>query len=527
MSTALADVGDLESVEAELSVGPGAIANYARMSYTMWHALAEFIDNSTQSRANYSEVIDPVLEAEGQPLVVKINHNRLKRTLTIEDNSIGMSRDRLLEALKIANPTPDSVGRSKYGMGMKTAACWIGQRWTIITTEYGSTEEWTAAVDVDAIAFKGAKVLVTGREVGADEHYTKIIIEDLNRNIQLRTEDTIKGYLGSMYRFDIEGGRLKILYNDNEVKPPEDYDLDTDPEGKIMRTDLPEKVIGGKKVTGWFGVMRKGGRKFGGFSLFQNERQIQGFPNAWKPASIYGGVDDEGANNLVAQRLIGVLNLDGFAVSHTKDAILFANDEEEELEKWLTEQTKHYRTYAATRRGPKAGWSREKVKDLIASMKGEFTNPEMTDAVNTSFLPPIDAIEASNQKQLETLSEEDSVGTMKVSAELQVIVSLVEKSEFEPHAILVAGAAPGTIHVIINGLHPYFTSLEAADAIEECLKQYIYEAIAEYRVSQLAGRVNPDSARRYKDGLLRVNELRANNVASAVQDGKFETKLGS
>lgn len=91
----------------------------------------------------------------------------------------------------------------------------------------------------------------------------------------------------------------------------------------------------------------------------------------------------------------------------------------------------------------------------------------------------------------------------------------------------VAGAAPGTIHVIINGLHPYFSSLEAADAIEECLKQYIYEAIAEYRVSQLAGRVNPDSARRYKDGLLRVNELRANNVASAVQDGKFETKLGS
>src|SRR5262249_37933653 len=98
-------------------------------------------------------------------------------------------------------------------MGMKTAACWIGRRWRVITCEWGSGEEWTAEIDVDGIAHNGKKVPLTFRKVGTDEHYTKLIITDLHRNIQKRTEETIRGYLGSMYRFDIRDGKLKVLYN--------------------------------------------------------------------------------------------------------------------------------------------------------------------------------------------------------------------------------------------------------------------------------------------------------------------------
>src|SRR5687768_10554567 len=125
----------MESNEAELSIGPSAIEAYSRLSYTMWYALAEFIDNSTQSRLNYDSIIDGVLEEEKQPLIVSITHNRTKKEITIEDNSIGMTKDKLTEALKIANPTKDSRGRSQYGMGMKTAACWIGGKWTVTTCE--------------------------------------------------------------------------------------------------------------------------------------------------------------------------------------------------------------------------------------------------------------------------------------------------------------------------------------------------------------------------------------------------------
>src|ERR1700691_1733470 len=112
--------------EAELSIGSKAIDAYSRLNYSMWFALAEFVDNSTQSRENYDYMLNDILKEEGAPLTVKIVHNRQTKELTIEDNSIGMTKDDLIAGLRIAQPTPDSKGRSKYGMGMKTAACWLG-----------------------------------------------------------------------------------------------------------------------------------------------------------------------------------------------------------------------------------------------------------------------------------------------------------------------------------------------------------------------------------------------------------------
>ena len=166
-----------------LVVGPKAIDAYSRLSYTMWFALAEFVDNSTQSKENYDSVIDEVLKQEGSPLTVSIVHHRQLKEIHIEDNSIGMDKNDLVNALKIANPTGDSKGRSKYGMGMKTAACWIGRRWQVVTCEWGSGEEWTADVDVDAIAKGDNRVPLTMRNVDSGAHYTKIIIkENANNN---------------------------------------------------------------------------------------------------------------------------------------------------------------------------------------------------------------------------------------------------------------------------------------------------------------------------------------------------------
>ena len=182
----------------ELTIGSGAIKNYARMPYTMWFALAEFIDNSTQSRLNYPELVDEVLKKEGTPLIVEIKYNTTKRELTITDNSIGMSNDDLIAALKIANPTKDSKGRSKYGKGMNTAACWIGNTWKIETSELTGGEEWTAIVYVDDIAAGDTKVPLTMKAVSKDDHYTRIIISNLNRNFQARTDETIKSYISSI-----------------------------------------------------------------------------------------------------------------------------------------------------------------------------------------------------------------------------------------------------------------------------------------------------------------------------------------
>ena len=516
------------TAEAVLQIGPQALSAYSRLSYTMWHALAEFIDNSTQSRLNYDNIIDEVLNEEGTPLVVEITYHKLDRRITITDNSIGMTKDDLTEALRVAHPTIDSKGRSKYGMGMKTAACWIGKHWKVITSEWGSAEQWTADVDVEAIAHRGAKVPLTMESVESDKHFTIVEISELNRNIQKRTEENIRAYLGSMYRNDILEGRLKILYGGEEIAVPDQAPFDTDAQGVPMKIELKDVVIGGKPITGWVGVLKKGGRKFGGFSLFQNGRQIQGFPNAWKPRSIFGGVDDEGANNLVAQRLTGVLNLDGFEVSHTKDAILFQGDEEEDLEKKLAEITSDYRAYATKRRGEKTQqWTREKIRDLVKTMSEEFGSAEMGDAVNNTILPPIAAIVANNQRQVSALSEDDYVADFTVGGELVIRVALQERSENDQYVAIVADAQPNAFTIVINRLHPYYESLETSEAIDECIRQYIYDAIAEYRVHKQQAAISPTSVRRAKDTLLRVQELRIDNAAAALERADLTATVAS
>ncbi|PXA80765.1 hypothetical protein DMC25_21020 [Caulobacter sp. D4A] len=293
-----------------------------------------------------------------------------------------------------------------------------------------------------------------------------------------------------------------------------------------MRLDLDGLEVGGKTITGWVGVLRKGGRKFGGFSLFQNGRQIQGFPNAWKPRSIFGGVDDEGANNLVAQRLTGVLNLDGFEVSHTKDAILFQGDEEEELETKLAKITSDYRAYATQRRGDKTQlWTREKIRDLVQNISKEFATSEMGDAVSNTVLPPLSAIIANNERQASSLTEDDFLAEFRVANQINIKVALQERSENDYYVTIVAAAEPDTIDIIINRLHPYYESLETTEAIDECIRQFVFDAISEYKVHKQQATVNPNSARRAKDTLLRVQELRITNAAGALEREDLKTTV--
>jgi hypothetical protein len=151
---------------------------------------------------------------------------------------------------------------------------------------------------------------------------------------------------------------------------------------------------------------------------------------------------------------------------------------------------------------------------MVRSLSKEFTNDEMKDAVSTTMLPPLDTIIANNQQQVASLSQDDNIATYQVSSDLRVVVSMQDRSEFEPYVTLAADAQDGTIHVIINRLHPYYSSQESTDAAEECYRQFIYDAIAEYRVAKLQARVSPDSVRRFKDALLRVQDLRIENAAA-------------
>lgn len=125
----------------EMKIGLDAINSYKRLAYTPWHALAEFVDNSTQSYFDNKETLDVVFAKGGEILEVSISYEKDAGQLRISDNSIGMSLADLERALHVALPPKNTNGRSKYGMGLKTAACWLGNVWTIKTKKLGDTVE--------------------------------------------------------------------------------------------------------------------------------------------------------------------------------------------------------------------------------------------------------------------------------------------------------------------------------------------------------------------------------------------------
>ena len=122
----------------QLIIGPEAITSYRRLAYSPWHAIAEFVDNSTQSYFDNRAVLDEQMQKdEDRLLTVSIVYDKNNDLLRVADNAMGMSVLELEQALHVARPPANTSGRSKYGMGMKTAACWIGNKWTVTTKKLG------------------------------------------------------------------------------------------------------------------------------------------------------------------------------------------------------------------------------------------------------------------------------------------------------------------------------------------------------------------------------------------------------
>ncbi len=137
----------------QLQLGLQVIQSYKRLSYTPWHAIAELVDNSTQSYFDNRDELDKALTNSQDRLTVGIAYNSANGGfLRVSDNAMGMSYDELVNALRVGFPPKNTSGRSKYGMGMKTASCWIGNKWTVRTKKLGEEEEHFVSVDVDKIA---------------------------------------------------------------------------------------------------------------------------------------------------------------------------------------------------------------------------------------------------------------------------------------------------------------------------------------------------------------------------------------
>ena len=252
----------------EIRFGHENFANYRRLAYKWWYALAEFVDNSTQSYLDNTAELDATYKRDGERFSVTISTDR--DFIRVTDNAMGMNLEDLERAMVVGVPPRNTSGRSRYGLGMKTAACWIGDEWKIVTAKLGETAEYTVQINVNEIVKGNVTPPISQREVSETAHYTVIEIRSHHRPLRGRTIGKVKEYLQSIYRIDISTGTMVLRYNDEELewKGFSDQDFLVRKDGSQHRTDYifeietePKKV-----VEGWVGVLKKGSRAKAGFS---------------------------------------------------------------------------------------------------------------------------------------------------------------------------------------------------------------------------------------------------------------------
>lgn len=494
------------------------IASYKRLSYDAWYAFAEFVDNSTQAYFDNRELLDEIYEREGDKLRIAIEYNPTANIITITDNSIGMNEEDLIRAFKVGQPPINNTGRSRYGLGMKTAACWFGNKWNILTKKLGEDKAYKIEIDVNAIAQEQGEVILTPviTDSTANEHYTILTITDLNRKLVGKTLWKIKDYLSSIYRFDILDG-IEIKWKNTPLtwKGYEDELYITEDGVKFIKKF--EFEINGKRVNGWVGVLGKGfgSRKKAGFSIIQNKRVIN---SGYKPTTIFGEQED-GGNDLVNQRVVGELFLNQFAVSHTKDKIVWEDDEENLLDIKLGEFCNDARELALTLRFNKEpnDFLAKFKEEAVSILDSELKSSEITNYIKTVQPYPEKIIAASFNKSSKNVTEDNqpaldaTIGTE--GDKIHILVFFSEKSEFEPYVLTETTIEENKVIVIINMLHPHVQEMTSADSVTNFIRHCIYDGVSEWKAIKLRGSIQPHTVKFLKDGLLRIPfEIKLNKV---------------
>jgi len=503
----------------KFEIGLKTITSYKRLSYSPSHAIAEFVDNSTQSFFNNESILRSQSLTDEKPLVVKIEYRRrtedFSGLLRITDNAMGMSEEELERAMQVATPPDNVTGRSRYGMGMKTAAGWMGNVWTIWTKKLGEDTEYSVQVDVNKIAAgnNDLKVMKSSNR-DLDEHYTIIEISDHNQRFYGRQISSIKEYLSSMYRQDFRKNILSLFWGD-ELIDWQDFDDDlllALGTGQVYKKDFAFDITTDfgeiKHVNGWVGVLKEGSRAKAGFTILHSGRVIQGYPDSWRPSSLYGQL--QGSNDLVNQRLIGEVHLDDFEVSHTKDHIVWLGNEEELVLDGLKENCWDYREIARTyrkSRDDQRGPTEVQVASAISSLEAELNSAQLaywstsekllTDEIITEA---VEGYVSSVVNRIPETFKANIVDTLLVRGYVE------EMSPNDPY-LAIHRPVPNEIIIVVNKSHPHWNQLRGSVGVLNFLRHCVYDGIAEAKAQDqksLSMKIFPDTIKILKDDLLRI-----------------------
>lgn len=499
----------------EINIQPAAsILNvFSRLSYKPWYAIAEFVDNSTQSYISHMDELSSAPDFD--KLIVDVRYNTQNNTLTITDNAFGMELDRFRDAILLDSRNESQTGRNEFGMGLKTAASWFGKVWKVTSTQYGSINRYTATVDIpllDELHLQGTKIY---RDyVTSDSHGTKIVIEQVTKKITgSRTIGKIRDLLSSMYRRDINNRNIEIRINGEPIFFDE-YPILTNFRGKSWKKDLDFIVNFDEcsyHVTGFVAIMNPGSFPKAGFALFRQDRVvIGGVDNNYKPVQIFGQ-----AQSQKSLKLFGELNMNDFPVNQAKDGFIWDDGLEDAFIEALKDNIQEYIDIAdmsIKERANEMQFSDEASSELQQDVSETIDNAfkqETDDPTDSSPVSETNNKQIVNPDSGNTQSEEkksdiseyidtvlnlhpadEFVSTTRVyrvplSAVITVNFSVQWARGSKKYWIEYTMKDDDNYNVLINIDHPFFMPFTKADGFQKVLEKFALAFILAERQAKL------------------------------------------
>lgn len=321
--------------------------------YKIYKAIAEYIDNSTQS----------FFDHEKQLGSCKIEIDFDETSIRIRDNAWGMNDLDLESALHLGDKPKSSSGRHQFGMGLKVASIWFTDNWEIRTKKFGEKYEYRVNIKMSNL-LKGIDPEITNSKAVPESHFTEIRLMNLsNRKITGKSKKSLMQLLATVYKNDLSSGKVEILVNGDSLKPIQYEYHNSDEFGVLYKEFTINFNFEGKKysATGNVGIRTKGSTSDtdGGFSLVENGRVI--IPN-WRPRELVGA-----SNSYGYQRLVGEINLVGFQVTSDKQNFDWDNGLKEEFIENLKVETEPYNIIAGKIRTREPEEFNDDEKEVVIS----------------------------------------------------------------------------------------------------------------------------------------------------------------
>jgi hypothetical protein len=318
-------IGDNVSIKIQ----SGVYGQFRNLMNKPHYALAEFVDNAVQSYANNKSKFKTIY-GDNHSLEVRIDINKDKDLITIKDNAAGIGLDNYYRAFEPAHIPIDNTALHEHGMGMKTAAIWLSDIWSVNTKAIDEKEERFVEFNLQKVIDEkkeDLEVVTNSKKMGL--HYTEITLTKLSHNAPSNHQlDKIKRHLASIYRNFIRKGDLQLFIN-GELLTFDDPELLNAPYYKDLNSEniLWKKKIdfsmGDYSVKGFIGVLKTmSTNKVNGISLFRRGRVIVGsHDEKYRPKELCGQIGSPRY-----KRIFGELELKGFGVSFNKGSFLEVED---------------------------------------------------------------------------------------------------------------------------------------------------------------------------------------------------------